>query len=117
MTETNSNYNLIERTGNFGENIIVFCKSVKQDNINRSIINQLVRSGTSVGANYCEANNASSKKDFKNKIGLEIKETLIKNYQKSLEKLADFAKLQDSCLIGRNSLPSFDDYIWGGEIY
>ena len=68
MTETNNNYNLIKRTGNFGENIIVFCKSIKQDNINRSIINQLVRSGTSIGANYCEANNASSKKDFRNKI-------------------------------------------------
>ena len=68
MTETNNNYNLIERTGNFGENIIVFCKSIKQDNINRSIMNQLVRSGTSIGANYCEANNASSKKDFRNKI-------------------------------------------------
>ena len=68
MAENNNNYNLIERTSNFGENIIVFCKSVKQDNINRSIINQLVRSGTSVGANYCEANNASSKRDFRNKI-------------------------------------------------
>ena len=68
MSQTNNNYNLIERTSEFGENIIIFCKSVKQDNINRSIINQLVRSGTSVGANYCEANNASSKRDFRNKI-------------------------------------------------
>ncbi|MCD6150028.1 ATP-binding protein [bacterium] len=52
-----------------------------------------------------------------NKIGLEIKETPIKDDQKSLEKLADFAKLKNSCLIGRNSSPNFDDYIWGGEIF
>jgi four helix bundle protein len=61
-------YDLTERTAKFGEDVIVFCKSVKQDNINKPILNQLVRSGTSVGANYCEANNASSKKDFRNKI-------------------------------------------------
>jgi len=71
MTE----YNLAERTGKFGEEIIVFCKSVKQDNINKPILNQLVRSGTSMGANYCEANNASSKKDFRNKIFICKKES------------------------------------------
>ena len=103
-------YDLEERTAKFSENIIDLLKTTRLNSINKSIVNQLVRFATSVGANYCEANGASSKKDFKNKIGLEIKETPIKNYQKSLEKLADFAKLQDSCLIGRNSLPSFDDY-------
>ena len=64
----NNGYNLEERTARFGEEIIKFCKSIKLDAINRPIINQLIRSGTSVGANYCEANNASSKKDFRNKI-------------------------------------------------
>ncbi|MBU6500830.1 MAG: four helix bundle protein [Patescibacteria group bacterium] len=63
-----SKYNLEERTAKFGENTIEFCKSVKQDTISRPIISQLIRSATSIGANYCEANNASSKKDFKNKI-------------------------------------------------
>lgn len=62
------NYDLEERTAKFGENIIELCKSIKQDAITRPIINQLVRSGTSIGANYMEANAASSKKDFKNKI-------------------------------------------------
>ena len=41
---------------------------MKQDAITRPIINQLVRSGISIGANYMEANAVSSKKDFKNKI-------------------------------------------------
>lgn len=68
MTEIRNNYDLEERTAKFGENIIEFCKSVNQDVITKPIISQLVRSGTSVGANYMEANAASSKKDFRNKI-------------------------------------------------
>ncbi|OGY99651.1 MAG: four helix bundle protein [Candidatus Liptonbacteria bacterium RIFCSPLOWO2_01_FULL_52_25] len=65
---SNPRYNLEERTAKFGENVIEFCKSVGQDAVSRPIISQLVRSATSIGANYCEANNASSKKDFRNKI-------------------------------------------------
>lgn len=61
-------YDLEERTAKFGEEIINLCKNIKQDAVTRPVISQLIRSGTSVGANYCEANNASSKKDFKNKI-------------------------------------------------
>jgi four helix bundle protein len=61
-------YTLEERTAKFGEMIIDFCKSIKQDAITKSLINQLIRSGASVGANYMEANGASSKKDFRNKI-------------------------------------------------
>jgi len=68
MNQLSNNYNLEERTAKFGENVIIFCRNIKQDAINKSIINQLVRSGTSIGANYMEANNACSKKDFKNKI-------------------------------------------------
>jgi len=71
-------YDLEERTASFGEEILRFCGIVKQDTITKPLISQLVRSGTSVGANYMEANGASSKKDFKNKIHIckkEIQET------------------------------------------
>lgn len=71
-------YDLEKRTLKFSENIIDLFKTITFTEINKPIINQLVRSGTSVGANYCEANGASSKKDFKNKIHIckkEIKET------------------------------------------
>ena len=60
-------YDLEERTAKFGGAVIVFCKSLKQDPISRPIISQIVRSATSVGANYVEANGASSRKDFTNK--------------------------------------------------
>ena len=61
-------YDLKERTAVFGEEIIRFSRTVRIDEIIRPIIKQIVRSGTSIGANYMEANQASSKKDFKNKI-------------------------------------------------
>ncbi|MFH1822763.1 MAG: four helix bundle protein [Patescibacteria group bacterium] len=72
------NYDLEERTAKFGEDIIKLCKSIKQDIITKPLINQAIRSGTSIGSNYMEANGASSKKDFKNKIHIckkEIQET------------------------------------------
>jgi len=68
------NYDLEERTAVFGEKVIRFCRTVKLDEISRPIIRQMIRSGTSIGANYMEANQASSKKDFKNKIRISQKE-------------------------------------------
>jgi len=43
--------------------------------VSKPIINQLIRSSTSIGANYCEANNASSRNDFRNKIFICKKES------------------------------------------
>ena len=61
-------YDLEERTAKFGEFIIKFCRTLNQDAIVRPLISQLIRSATSIGANYMEANSASSRKDFRNKI-------------------------------------------------
>jgi four helix bundle protein len=71
-------YNLENRTGKFGKELIEFLKATKITIFNENIIKQLIKSATSVGANYCEANGAASKKDFRNKIFYckkEIKET------------------------------------------
>jgi len=68
-------FDLEERTAKFGESIIVFCKRFIVDTISSSIINQLIRSSTSIGANYMEANGAVSRKDFKNKIYICKKES------------------------------------------
>jgi four helix bundle protein len=78
MAQFSLKYNLEERTTIFSEGIIELCKKCPKSITTVPIINQLIRSGTSIGANYCEANGASSKKDFKNKIFLckkEAKET------------------------------------------
>ncbi len=78
MNQPTNKYNLEERTAKFGEEVIKFCRKINQDTITKPIISQLIRSSTSVGANYMEANGASSRKDFKNKIFIckkEIQET------------------------------------------
>ena len=67
-------YDLEERTAKFGEGIIKFCKNVPRGPITDPLITQLVKCGTSVGANYCEADDAESKADFKHKIGICKKE-------------------------------------------
>jgi four helix bundle protein len=61
-------YDLEERTAKFGEAIIALCKRVKSTAITTPLIAQIVRSATSVGENYCEADDAVSKKEFRLKI-------------------------------------------------
>ncbi len=68
-------YDLEERTAKFGEDIIRFCNDLPKNEITRPIINQLVKCGTSIGANYCEADDAESRQDFKHKIGICKKES------------------------------------------
>lgn len=89
-------YDLEERTAVFAERIIDLCKKAPKNVITLPIIDQLIRAGTSIGANYCEANGASSRKDFKNKIFIckkESKET--KYWLRLLAKAAD--ELGDEC--------------------
>lgn len=61
-------YDLEERTAKFGEDIIEFTKTLERNAINYVLVSQAVRAGTSIGANYCEADGAESKKDFRHKI-------------------------------------------------
>ena len=68
-------FDLEERTSMFGETIIVFVKTLPKDLVNIELIKQIVRSGTSVDANYMEADAAESKKDFRHKIALCKKES------------------------------------------
>jgi four helix bundle protein len=67
-------FDLEERTARFGEAVIRFAKRIPQNAVNNRLISQLVGAGTSVGANYCEADDGVSKKDFRNKIGICRKE-------------------------------------------
>jgi len=73
-------YDLEDRTEKFSQNIISLCQSLPKTIISIPLIKQLIRSATSVGANYCEANGASGKRDFKNKILICKKEILESKY-------------------------------------
>jgi four helix bundle protein len=68
-------YDLEERTALFGEAVIRFAKKIPQGPVNNRLIAQLIGAGTSIGANYCEADDGVSKKDFRNKIGTCRKES------------------------------------------
>lgn len=63
MTQFPNSYDLEERTAKFGENVIAFCRMLQETVISKPLIKQVVRSSTSIGANYMEANAASSKKE------------------------------------------------------
>ena len=63
MSNSNKIFDLEERTAKFGEDVINLCKRIPKDDITRPLINQLVRCSTSVGANYCEADDSVSKLD------------------------------------------------------
>jgi len=75
MTKARRVYDLEERTARFGEAVIAFAKRLPQTPVVCPLTSQIVRSSTSIGANYCEADDAESKKDFRHKIGLCKKET------------------------------------------
>jgi four helix bundle protein len=62
-------YDLEERTARFGEAIILFAKKIPRGPGNNRLIDQLVGAATSGGANYCEADEGVSRKDYKKSIG------------------------------------------------
>ena len=78
MTE-NSNkkriYDLEERTFLFGKNVRLLLQKLKINPFNESDIKQVIRSAGSVGANYIEANESLSKKDFLHRIKICRKES------------------------------------------
>ncbi len=79
MDEAHSRrFDLCERTAQFGESVIRSCRELRADPVSAPIIRQLVRAATSIGANYVEADEAGSRKEFKYRISVckrEAKET------------------------------------------
>lgn len=82
MTEglNSKKFDLTERTKSFSKDAVSILKLVPENTINRPIISQTVRSITSIGANYCEADNAESRNDFKHKIAICKKEAKEASY-------------------------------------
>ncbi|MBI2464967.1 four helix bundle protein [Candidatus Shapirobacteria bacterium] len=64
----------MERLESLGKQVICFAKLVPKNTITLPLISQFIRAGTSIGANYCEANNSESKNDFIHKVGIARKE-------------------------------------------
>lgn len=68
MSNSKTPQELEDRTLEFAANIITFCKKLPKTQENTVLTKQLVRSASSIGANYTEANNAASRLDFRSKI-------------------------------------------------
>jgi four helix bundle protein len=68
-------YDLAERTAKFGEDVIQFSLGIKGNSVTFPLIRQLVRSATSIGANYVEADEAGSKREFRYRISVCKRET------------------------------------------
>lgn len=67
-------YDMEDRTLEFSKDLIRLVKSLPKDNINQILGNQAIRSGTSIGANYREANETETKKDFQFRLRISRKE-------------------------------------------
>ena len=92
-------YDLEERTARFGEAVIDFAKQIPQDAVTNRLISQLVGAATSVGANYVEADDAVSKKEFLKSIGTcrkEARET--KHFFRMIVRAVPELKLQARAL-------------------
>lgn len=80
---------LEERTLEFSKKVISFCKTLPNDRVNSNLINQIIRSATSVGANYCEANDSLGKKDLIHRLRISRKEAKETSYWLELIKYSN----------------------------
>ena len=71
---------MLDKAKDFAVEIINMCKAIKEKKRESVLTNQLMRSGTSIGANIHEANYASSKADFINKFQIALKECYESDY-------------------------------------
>ena len=94
-------YDLEERTSVFAKSVINLCKKLPKDTINIKLIAQLIDASSSVGANYREANEKLSKKDFLYRMKITRKECKESTYWLNLleeanqnfkEEIASFIK-------------------------
>ena len=63
---------LVDLSKQFAVDIVNLCTDIKENRKSNVLINQVLRSGTSIGANVHEANYASSKADFINKFQIAL---------------------------------------------
>ena len=80
MFQTNKQFNLEERTYQFAKRVRIFLKKIPRTISNIEDGKQLARSSGSVGANYIEANESLSKKDFKMRVKISKKEAKESRY-------------------------------------
>lgn len=94
MVETYENRDLSDRLFCFAVEVIKYLRSINNTLESKVIKNQLIKFATSAGANYEEAQGASSRIDFHNKVRISLKEMRESNYWLNIIKSADIDKKQ-----------------------
>ncbi len=107
-----SNSILRDKSKAFAKEVVFLCRRLKQNNVEGALINQLLRCGTSVGANVHEAQYAQGTKDFISKFEIALKECNESEYWlellfevNSLDR-QDFNRFQKDCIELRRMLVS-----------
>lgn len=77
---------LVDLSKQFAVDVVNLCSDIKENRKSNVLLNQVLRSGTSIGANIHEANYASSKADFTNKLQIALKECYETDYWLSIFK-------------------------------
>ena len=103
QTSTSKQYDLEKRTYDFGRNVLMLIVNLPKNSVNYKLTDQVIRSATSVGSNYLEANDSLGKKDFLMRMRIarkEAKETaywlrLLFDFNVDFQK--DLAGLIDEC--------------------
>lgn len=92
---------LRDRALDFAKSILRFCDDLNITPVSRPIVDQLIRSSTSIGANFTEAKDSGSKRDFINKVYISKKEASETLYWlkliEELAKASDVKALQNEC--------------------
>lgn len=96
-------FDLEERTSAYAISVIRLCRKLPVNTINIQLISQLIRSAGSVGANYREANEALSKKDFIHRMRITRKEAKESSYWLGLIKEANPNHIAEIELIYKES--------------
>ncbi|MEQ9410428.1 MAG: four helix bundle protein [Fuerstiella sp.] len=91
-------FDLEERTASFGEAVIRFVMPIRWTPVTKPLISQLVRAATSIGANYCEADESGTRKEFRYRISLSRREARETRYWlrmlvSAIPELADDARV------------------------
>ena len=85
-------HNIQDKSFDFAVRIVRLCKVLRFERKEYTLSNQLLRSGTSIGANIAEAQNAQSRADFLSKLNIALKEATETKYWLRLLEAADYLK-------------------------
>jgi four helix bundle protein len=96
-------FDLEERTAKFGESVIRFALTLPRNAITAPLISQLVKSATSIGSNYCEADEAGSRKEFKYRISVCCRESRETKYWFRMNAAAMPGKAEEARLLWKDA--------------